>query len=320
VVTYDTENYVQRKAQAEEINDLKEASGVKWVHVEGVHDVEVVKLVGAAFNLHPLVLEDILQTKHRPKVEEYGEYLFFALKSLGISSDRTIVTNGHICLILGRDYVVSFSEADDDRLDPIRKRLSSGGKRIRRMGADYLVHALIDVVVDGYFHIVEQKDDLVEQAEEEVFTSPQPETLELLYRLKRMDLAFRRAAIPVREAISFVIREDSDLISETTIPFFRDAQDHLTQLIESVSAQREIVDGLLAIYQHVTANRLNEVTKVLTIVATIFLPLTLIAGIYGMNFKYMPELQWQWGYPGALALMVILAVGMLWLFRRRKWF
>jgi magnesium transporter len=319
VLKYDKETCLRQEAVVEDLDKLRLEPGTSWIEVQGVHDVEVIKQIGKALGLHPLLLEDVVNTKHRPKVEDYGEFLFVVLKILHFNREEMTVEQEHVSLVLGNGLVVSFLEADRDPFDPVKRRIMAGRRRIRRLGADYLAYALIDVVVDSYFHLIEELGDLLEAAEEEVLAKPQKETLLSLHRLKQTELTLRAAILPLREVIGNLTREDSDLLSESLAPFLRDVHDHATHVIEAAEAQRETLNTFLELYHHTVNNRLSEVMKVLTIMATIFMPLTFIAGIYGMNFKKMPELEWYFGYPLTLAVMLVLAGAMLLYFRRKRW-
>ncbi len=319
VITYDRESCAEQTVEPEELEALKHLPGTKWISVVGVHDVETVKQVGQIFGLHALVLEDVVNTEQRPKVEDFGAYLFIVLKNLSFNRETLSIGEHHISILLGDGFVVSFLEGNDDPFAPARQRILAGKRRIRRMGADYLAYALVDVVVDSYFRVIEDFEDLLEGAEEKIFTEPNEETLHLLHKLKRASLHFRKAVLPLREATGYLIREDSELLTESTAPFLRDVQDHLTHTMEAARAHEETLDSLVELYLNSQSHRLNQVMKFLTIVATLFIPMTFIAGVYGMNFKNMPELEWLWGYPIALGAMATIAVLMLLLLRRKKW-
>jgi magnesium transporter len=319
VITYDTETCTEQVMELEELEALKEIPGTKWIKVVGVHDVETVKRVGKIFNLHALLLEDVVNTEHRPKVEDFQEYIFIVLKQVSLHRESLSIEEQQISILLGEGFVVSFLEGNDDFFTPVRQRIISGKGRIRRMGSDYLAYALVDLVVDNYFKVIEDFGDLLETAEEKVFTNPDQETLQLLYKLKRADLHFRKMILPLKEATGYLIRGDSDLLSESTAPFLRDVQDHLAQTMEGTRANEETLNGLVDLCLNTQSHRLNQVMKFLTVVATIFIPMTFIAGVYGMNFKNMPELEWIWGYPMAMGVMAAIAGLMLFLLRHKKW-
>jgi magnesium transporter len=250
-------------------------------------------------------------------VEDCGEYVFVVLKML--SSDRNKITSEQISIVLGPDFVVSFQEREGDVFNPIRERIRIGRGRIRKMGADYLAYALLDSVVDNYFIFLEKLGDKIEFLEEELVTNPTTETLQTIHDLKTEMVFLRKSVWPLREIISGLERGESALIQESTEIYLRDVYDHTIQVIDTVETFRDMVSGMLDIYLSSVSNRMNEVMKVLTIIATIFIPLTLIAGIYGMNFQYMPELGWRWGYPMVWLIMLVIGALMLVYFRRERW-
>ena len=304
----------------QDIPGLMAADRVTWVKVEGVHDVDVVEKIGTIFNLHPLVMEDIVNTLHRPKVEEYDGYLFLVLKMLFFDQKQAQLQSEQISLVLGNGWLISFHEGSHDLLSVVIERIASGRGRIRKQKADYLAYALLDCIVDHYFQVIEDIDEVVEQVEDQVLVGPQPKTLARLQRLKRADLVLRKSIWPLREVIGSLTRGEFALIAETTAPYFRDVYDHTIHVIDAAESLRDIISGLLDIYLSSVGNRLNQVMKFLAMITTIFMPLGLLAGIYGMNFKYMPELQWHWGYPAVLIVMVVAALTMVILFRRKGWF
>ena len=292
--------------------------GVTWVCVRGLGDVELIRAIGECFDLHPLVLEDILDTGHRPKVEDYEAYLYFVAHLFG-SADDTL-TAEQVSLVLLPAVVLSFEEAGGpDVFEPVRERIRNGKGRIRGMGADYLFYALIDAIVDSYFVALEETGARVEVLEDQVVEDPQPEVLRDIHRLKSRLTLLRKGTWPMRDAVSRLERGISDLITPATAPFLRDVYDHTIQVAESAETYREMLLAMLDTYLSSVSNRMNEVMKVLTIIATIFIPITFVAGIYGMNFKHMPELEWPWAYPMVLAVMAAVALGMVMFFRRRNW-
>jgi magnesium transporter len=291
---------------------------VSWVNVDGINQMALLKKLGDCFGIHPLVLEDIANTEQRPKAEEYEDYLFLVLKVL--SPAPAGITREQISLVLGKNWLITFQEGlEGDPFGPVRTRLENGQGRIRGEGADYLAYSLIDVVVDNYFHVLEQVAESIEAIEEELIVAPTQRTLAEIYRLKRELLFIHKAVWPLREVVSSMIRRESPLVKDQTIIYLRDVYDHTIQVIETLETLREMLSGMLDIYLSSVSNRMNSIMKVLTIIATIFMPLTFIAGLYGMNFKYMPELEQHWGYPAVLMLMAVVTVGMLIFFRRKRW-
>ncbi len=294
--------------------------GVRWINVEGIHSIELLQELGECYGLHPLVLEDILNTDQRPKREDYGDYLFIVLKMLSLKSGGEGVAAEQMSLILGPDFVISFQEGlAGDPFDPVRERLRAGRGKIRSLGSDYLVYSLMDAIVDNYFAILENLAERIERLEEELVDNPSRETVGRLHTLKREIIYLRKSIWPLREVISGLERRESPLVREETVIYLRDVYDHTVQIIDTVETFRDILSGLLDIYLSTISNRTNEVMKVLTIIATLFMPLTFIAGLYGMNFRYMPELNWHWGYPAVLLLMLAVAGGMLKFFRGKNW-
>ena len=292
---------------------------VTWVNVEGLHEVEAIRKLGECHGLHPLVLEDIVNTDQRPKLDDYGDYLYVVVKMLCRTPGGGIVTE-QVSLILAPHLVISFQEGvDGDVFDPVRERLRGGRGRLRGMGADYLLYALIDAVVDNYFIVLEEVGERIEAIEDAVVMEPRPETVRRIHRLKREMIVLRKAVWPLREVLAALERRESPLISEPVVIYLRDVYDHTIQVIDTIEASRDMLSGMLDIYLSSISNRMNEVMKFLTVVGTIFIPLTFIIGLYGMNFQNMPELRWPWGYPAVLLLMAIIALVMLSFFRRKRW-
>jgi len=321
VIDYDEANFQEREVKAvEECFAFRDKPSVTWINVEGVHQVEVVEKLGNCFGLHPLVLEDILNTDQRPKMEVYGGYVYIVLKMLyGNDSSRSVEAE-QVSLILGSNFAISFQEGiEGDVFNPVRERIRSGKGLIRKMGSDYLAYSLIDTIVDNYFLMLENLGERIELLEEELVAHPTTATLQEIQRIKYQMVFVRRAVWPLREVIGGLGRKESPLIKETTEIYLRDVYDHTVQVMDTIETYREMLSGMLDIYLSSVSNRLNSVMKVLTIIATIFMPLTFIAGIYGMNFKFMPELEWRWGYPAVWLIVVIIGISMLLYFRKKKW-
>ena len=292
--------------------------GVSWINVDGIHDVELIKRVGDCYGLHPLVLEDIVNTNQRPKIEDYGDYIFIVARMINLHKDQSIETE-QISLILGPGYVLSFQEGiDGDAFEPVRERIRSG-VRIRTMGADYLTYALIDTIVDRYFTVLEGMGELVEELEDELAAGPSQLVLRRIIAFKREIVFLRKGVWPLREVTSALERGESDLIAEETRIFFRDIYDHTIQVIDGVETFRDLLSGMLDLYLSSISNRTNEVMKFLTVVGTIFLPLTFLVGVYGMNFRYMPELEWHSGYYMLWVFMIMISAGMIVYFKKKRW-
>jgi magnesium transporter len=316
------EQYVQEQS-LETVDQCSFPQGdasVMWINIDGLHDTDVLGKLGERFGLHPLVVEDVLNTGQRPKLEDHGEYIFCVLKSLHCPDEASEETEiEQISLVLGPNYVLSFQEQEGDEFDPLRERIRSGRGRVRKAGADYLLYALLDLIVDQYFVVLERFGDRMESLEENLVADPTTETLHTIHHLKREMAYLRRSVWPLREVIGRLERSGSTLVHESTELYLRDVYDHTIQVIDAIETFRDMLSGMLDVYLSSVSNRMNEIMKVLTIIATVFIPLTFIAGLYGMNFQYMPELKWPWGYPLVWIVMIVVAVLMVIYFRRKRW-
>jgi len=320
VIDYDRENIdSQELPRVEEAFPFKDSPTITWLNVTGLHDVNILEKLGQRYQIHPLVMEDILNTDQRPKVEIFEDHLFVVLKMLSFDGERNEINHEQISLILGDNYVITFQERGGDVLGPIRERLQNPNGRMRKNGADYLAYTIIDVIVDHYFILLEKLGEKIEILEENVIEKPDQNTVKDLQLLKRELIFLRKSVWPLRELISELTRDETSLISSFTSPYLRDVYDHTIQVIDTIETFRDMVSGILDIYLSSVSNKMNEVMKVLTIIATIFIPLTFIAGIYGMNFEFMPELKWHWGYPMVWAVMMLILIGMMIQFKRKKW-
>ena len=319
-------DYDEQRFRDETVGDVSlcfpiaELPTVTWVNLDGLHEPAILEQVGAHFGFHRLVLEDVLSPRQRPKVEDYGDYVFVVLKMLEYRPDSKAVVAEQVSFILGDRYVFSFQERVGDVFDPVRQRLSEAKGRIRSSGSDYLVYALLDAVVDSYFRILELMGDEIERLEELAIDDPPPTVMHGIHDLRREMLIVRRAVWPLRESIGTLTRGEIALIGSNTQVYLRDVHDHVVQAIDTVETLREVLSSAMDLYLSSVSNRMNEVMKVLTIIATIFIPLSFFAGVYGMNFDYMPELAVPWAYPTLLAAMALAAGAMLWYFRRKGWF
>jgi magnesium transporter len=319
VIKYDEANFEERAVgKVEEAFKLRSKSSVVWLNIDGVHQPEIIEQVGKSFGLHPLVAEDIASTGQRPKMEDFDDYIFVVVRMFKFDEEGETKSE-QISIILGADFVISFQEREGDVFDAIRERLRNNKGKIRKLGADYLAYALIDAIVDNYFMILENLGEAVEDIEDRLVTNPTSETLQTIHDLKREMIFLRKSVWPLREVINRMERSESPLINKSTFVYLRDVYDHTIQIMDAVDTFRDMLSGMLDIYLSSVSNRMNEVMKVLTIIATIFIPLTFVAGIYGMNFKHMPELDLTWGYPAVLILMLSIAVVMLIYFRKKKW-
>lgn len=320
VIDYNKEELIEKVVDSvEESFEFVERPSVTWINIDGIDQIDVIEKVGKRFGIDHLVLEDIVNTNQRPKVEDYSDYIFIALKVVRSQPDSIVVTVEHLSLIIFKNCVITFQEREGDVFDPIRERLKKAGSRIRAAGSDYLAYALIDTIVDNYFIVLETVSDKSEELERETLDNIEPQTLHEIYKLKREVILLRKIAWPMREIVSYLEREDSELINESTHKFLRDLHDHVIQVSDTVETAREMLTGLQESHLSVASHKMNEVMKLLTIIATIFIPLTFIAGLYGMNFDWMPELKWPWGYPAALGLMGLIGLAMLFFFKSKKW-
>ncbi|MBE0558305.1 MAG: magnesium/cobalt transporter CorA, partial [Proteobacteria bacterium] len=289
-----------------------------WIHIDGLHETRLLEQMGTAFGLHPLILEDILNTEQRPKSEDHSDYLYVVLRLFHEDAGGALEPE-QVSIVFGRNWLISLQEKEGKLFDPIRERLRNEKGRLRKAGADYLAHALLDATVDSYFVILDKFGEKIEDLEAVLIGRPSPQTLQAIQALKREIILLRKSAWPLREMIGSLGRSDSPLIREQSALYFRDVYDHAVQVIDTIETYRDMLSGMLDIYLSSISNRMNEVMKVLTIIATIFMPLSFLAGIYGMNFRYLPELEWRWGYFGLWGVMVAIALVMLIAFRRKKW-
>lgn len=320
LIDYNETQFQEKEVKTiEECFPFKDMPTVSWINIDGLHEVDVIEKLGRHFDLHPLILEDIVNTEQRPKMEDFGSYVFIALKMLDYVQKENEISSEQVSLVLGSNFVISFQEREGDVFNPIRERIKNGKGRIRKMGADYLAYALVDSIVDNYFAILERFGEGIEDAEEDLVKMPTSGTLQSIHKLKREMIFLRKSVWPLREVVSGLERGETPLVHESTRVYLRDVYDHTIQVIDNVESFRDMVSGMLDIYLSSVSNRMNEVMKVLTIFASIFIPLTFIAGVYGMNFAFMPELGWRWSYPAVLVVMALAAAALLVYFRRKRW-
>ncbi|MFH1239929.1 MAG: magnesium/cobalt transporter CorA [Candidatus Diapherotrites archaeon] len=301
----------------EEIMPFKETPSVTWVNINGLHDISLLEKIGEMFEIHPLVLEDILNTEQRPKIEEFENHLFTVLKML-FFEDKNLHTE-QVSMIVGKNFLISFQEQKGDVFDQIRERIKDPKRKFRKYGPDYLAYTIIDAIVDNYFVVLEKIGDRIEELEEAVIKNPSPDTLQKIHFLKREMIFIRKSVWPLREVISALLRSESPLIKKSTAVYFRDVYDHTIQVIDAVETFKDMLSGMHDTYLSGISNRMNEVMKVLTVFASIFIPLTFIVGVYGMNFKYMPELEWEFAYPLLWAIMITIGVSMFLYFKKKNW-
>ena len=316
---YDRERSEERTVTVDECVRIEPGPGVTWINVDGVHNVQAVTRICDAFGIHPLVQEDIVNTDQRPKAEEYDGYLFAVVKMVRQPNEDHSIEVEQVSVVVMDRLVISFQERPGDVFDSVRGRLRSGKGRLRRHGADYLAYCLLDAIVDHYYILLEGIEARIEPLEQNALDDPQPESMRAIQDLKRDLLHLRRSLWPMREMIYRLSREGAAVVADETRVFLRDLYDHVIHVIEILETFQEIVSGTMDIYLSSISNRMNNIMKVLTIISTIFIPLTFVAGVYGMNFAHMPELEWRWAYPVTLGVMGVIALLMLRFFRRKRW-
>lgn len=320
LIEYNKEFYERKELnKIEECFQRKDASTIKWVNIEGVHDVSIIEKIGKQFSFHPLMLEDILNTNQRPKMDDYEDYILVVLKMIYYNEEKREVVTEQVSLVLVDNYVFCFQEFKGDVFDGIRERISTAKGNIRKLGADYLMYAIIDSIVDSYFIILEKLGDNAEEIEHKLMEEPEKEILQNIYNTKRELIYLNNSVWPLREVIGNLTRTDSKLIGENTQLYLNDIHDHIMQIVDVIDSYRDIMSGMLDTYLSSISNRTNDVMKTLTIFSSIFIPLTFLAGIYGMNFKYFPELGIPWAYPAFWVITVVMIILMLLYFRRKRW-
>jgi magnesium transporter len=321
ILDYD-ENSVRENAKAAlaECLPFRDTASVTWIDIEGLQDIPLLESLGSCYGLHPLILEDILNTDQRPKSDDMDGYIYVVLKMLDFDPASLEIVSEQVSIVFGRNYVISIQEGrEGDLFEPLRERIRAGKGRIRKLGPDYLAYSLLDTIIDHYFLILEKFAERIEMLEEELVGNPTTETLQQIHHLKREMIFLRKSVWPLREMANVLEKSESELIRPATKIFLRDIYDHAIHIIDSIETYREMLSSMLDIYLSSVSNRMNQVMKVLTIIATIFMPLTFLAGIYGMNFKHMPEIGWPWSYPLLWLVMLGVAGVMLYFFKKKNW-
>jgi len=298
--------------------------GILWINVDGLHEVELISALCSGFDIHPLTVEDLLNTQQRPKIDFFENYVFFLIRmheaAAGMFERGESILVEQVSIIFGQDFVLSFQEKAGDVFEPVRARIKKNSGLIRKGGADYLAYSLLDTATDNFFQVLEKLDEEISSLEEGLASSPTPETFRRIHYLRRKTLFTLKSVRPLREVAYRLEQAQTPLVKKSTVIYFRDIYDHTIQIIESVETLRDIITGMMDVYLSATSNRLNEIIKVLTVVGAIFIPLTFITSLYGMNFRFMPELYSPWGYPAVLLLMLALALSMLFYFKKKNWF
>ncbi|MBX7093917.1 MAG: magnesium/cobalt transporter CorA [Flavobacteriales bacterium] len=320
VMDYNEEFFKEFKVEKpEELKHCLSSKIISWINVDGIHDPDTIQAIGEQFNLHPLLLEDVMNPNHRPKIEEFDKYIHFTLKMLAYNHATRDIEMEQVSFVLGDSWVISFQETPGDVFDTIRERIRNGKGRIRKNGSDYLAYALSDIIVDHYFIIVDELDEDIDRLEHAILNEKNIEVMKEIQRLKKQLMSLRKSIIPVRDAVGNLMKGTSNLIDDRTTFYLKDVYDHTLYLTDSIEVYREMLNSLMEVHLSSLSNRLNNVMKVLTIISTIFIPLTFIVGVYGMNFKVMPEIDWKYGYLSVWILMITVTLVLIIILKRKKW-
>lgn len=318
---YDENNYFEKQdISLAELFKPTPRYNVEWVNFDGIHDVDMIERIGTHYSINMLVLEDIVNSSQRPKFEDYDDYVYIVLRLLTHDETKNETESEQVSIILNHERILTFQEKESDDFESIRDRIKRKKGKLHKMGPDFLCYSIIDYIIDNYFIVLEKIGERIDLLEEEVLGDTEENTIQKLHSLKRDTLAIRKSLWPIRDILGFMLKPDNTIISDSTRLFLRDAYDHTVEAIETVEVYRDFISGLLDINLSRMSNRMNEVMKVLTLISTIFIPLTFIAGVYGMNFRVMPELEWRFGYYGVIMIMLCVAVIMLIYFKKKKWF
>lgn len=320
LMDYDSDDFQEKEiANIDEYFNLAETKTVSWINIDGLNDISLIEKIETGYDIHPLTMEDVLNVTQRAKYEDSGDYIFVVMRMLTFDDNTSDIASEQVSFILSKNCVFSFQEHTGDVFDSVRERIRTGKGRIRKSSCDYLLYALVDAIVDNYFVVLEKMAEKIETLEESLMRDPDDNDLRKLHVLRREMIYIRKSIWPLRELLNSLTGGESTLIAKETVRYFHDVYDHSIQVIDTVESFRDVVSGLMDMYLSVVSNKMNSVMKVLTIIATIFIPLTFIAGIYGMNFEYMPELKWKWGYFGVWGVMLLVLLAMLLYFKRKKW-
>ncbi|MEK6939789.1 MAG: magnesium/cobalt transporter CorA [Nanoarchaeota archaeon] len=317
IIDYNETKFEEKIAKSvEECFPFRRRKSVTWINIDGIHDSTIIKDIGKHFGFHYLLLEDIMNNEQRPKIETFEDHIFVILKML--TCQKKEVATEQISIIIGKNFVISFQETEGDIFDPIRKRIRENKGKLRKRGADYLAYSLIDAIVDHYFAVLEKLEEQIEDVEETI-NRPTAETIKIMHHLKRQTILLQRSIWPLREVVSGMMRSESVLLKKTTAIYLRDVYDHTIQIMDTIETFRDLLAGMMEVYLFSLSNKTNEIMKVLTIIGTIFIPLTFITGVYGMNFDFMPALTWEYGYYAVMMGMLIIVIFLLFYFRKRRW-
>ena len=320
MLDYDEHRVVEKElARVDDCIPFKDAQTVTWINADSVTEPGLMENFGRVMGFHALMLEDILNTDQRPKFEDYGNYIYIVVKMLDYDVKKGEIETEQLSLILGPNYMISFQERAGDFFDPLRERIRKSLGRVRKLGADYLAYAILDIIVDHYFVVLEKLGEKIEQLEDIVITDPRENTARAVHAVRREMIFVRKSVWPLREVVTSMQRSESDLIRESSAVYFRDLQDHIMQVTDGVDTFRDLLNGMLDSYYSTITTRTNSVVKVLTLFSAIFMPLTFITGLFGMNFRNFPELEWHYGFQGSLILMVVVIISMVAIFKWKKW-
>lgn len=321
VTQYNADTLIRQEINTiSELKQLRNTELITWINVDGLSDIHIVESIGQELNIHPLVLEDILSTHQRPKLEEYDNFLYLVIKGISLSQEKNFnLQYEQISILLLANYVVTFKEKADDTFDPIYSHLQNPNGRLRQFGSDYLAYVILDTIVDEYFVVEDNLDEIIDPLEDNILFNSNKEMLQTVQQIRRGLISMKRNISPLRELLATIQRADTPLLQEKTLRYYGDVYDHVLRVTDSLESYRERISAMHDIYLSSISNKLNETMKILTIFASIFIPLTFIAGIYGMNFEYMPELKWRWGYPAVWAVFIMTSAGLLIFFKRKKW-
>ena len=321
VTQYNAGTLIQQEiVSVSELKRLANAELITWVNVNGLSDIHIVENIGQELNIHPLVLEDILSTHQRPKLEEYDDFLYLVIKGISINPEKYFdLQYEQISILLLANHVITFKEKADDTFDPIYSHLQNSNGRLRQLGSDYLAYVILDTIVDEYFVVEDNLDGIIDPLEDNILFNSNKEMLQTVQQIRRGLISMKRNISPLRELLATIQRADTPLLQEKTLLYYGDVYDHVLRVTDSLESYRERISAMHDIYLFSISNKINETMKILTIFASIFIPLTFIAGVYGMNFEYMPELKWRWGYPAVWVIFIVITVGLLVFFKRKKW-
>ena len=320
VFDYDSEKFTETECGIDDVRRYFNSETISWINVDGLHDIKLLQEIGDKFNLDKLLLEDILNTNHRPKTEVFDDYIFVILKMISIEGVKKTMTHEQVSFIMGKSWIISFQEEGGDVFDVIRDRLRNNKGEIRKRSVDFLLYRMLDTIIDNYFFVTEYFSDKNAELEQGIFKNPTPEALKEIQLLKRQIVNFKRAVLPLREVVSALEKDAGNLIHEKTHRYLRDLYEHIIQVNDSIDSQREVVSSIMDLFLSGTSNKMSQIMKVLTVISTIFIPLTFIVGIYGMNFENMPELKWHYGYFIICGIMFAILIAMVIYFRKKNWF